>query len=82
VILLSLLMSLGVVMSEEFPRWFNASLSIRFDTDEILEFLRDEEFIADVTIDDLLIEIDDRLYQQFGRSTRSFVVTDDSGKEY
>lgn len=69
-------------MSEEFPRWFNASLSIRFDTDEILDFLRDEEFIADVTIDDLLIEIDDRLYQQFGRSTKNFVVTDDSGKEY
>ena len=69
-------------MSEEFPRWFNASLSIRFDTDEILEFLRDEECIADVTIDDLLIEIDDRLYQEFGRSTRNFVVSDDSGEEY
>ena len=82
VILLSLLMSLGVVMSEEFPRWFNASLSIRFDTDELVKFLRDEECIADVTIDDLLIEIDDRLYQEFGRSTRNFVVSDDSGEEY
>jgi len=69
-------------MSEEFPRWFNASLSIRFDTDEIVKFLRDEECIADVTIDDLLIEIDDRLYQEFGRSTRNFVVSDDSGEEY
>jgi hypothetical protein len=82
VILLSLLMSLGVAMSEEFPRWFNASLSIYFHTDELVEFIRDKEGIVDVTIDDLLIEIDDRLYQEFGRSTRNFVVSDDSGEEY
>ena len=69
-------------MSEQFPRWFNASLSIYFHTDELVEFIRDKEGIVDVTIDDLLIEIDDRLYQEFGRSSRSFVVSDDSGEEY
>lgn len=66
----------------EFPRWFDASLSIRFDTDELVEFIRDKREIVDVTIDDLLIEVDDRLYQEFGRSTRNFVVSDDSGEEY
>jgi hypothetical protein len=66
----------------ELPRWFDAVLSIRFDTDELVEFIRDKEGIVDVTIDDLLIEVDGRLYQEFGRSNRNFVVCDDSGEEY
>jgi len=69
-------------MSEKFPEWFAAQFVIRWDTSELVDFIRDKEGIVDVTIDDVLIEIDSRLYDRFGRSNAEFAVYDDSGEEY
>ena len=63
--------------------WYDAVLRIRFDSDELIEALRERDGIDDPSVDDILIEIDGRLVEMFGSQFPSeFVVFDSNGEEW
>lgn len=66
----------------DLPEYFDAVMSIRFDTEELINGQLDSEAKENPTIDDLLIAIDSLLYKQFGHNGRTFAVYDNNGEEY
>lgn len=68
--------------ANDLPEYFDAVLSIRFDTEDLINVHIADEAKDNPTVDDLLIAIDSLLYQDFGRQGRLFTVYDDNEEEY
>lgn len=64
------------------PDWFDATCTLRFDAEEIVKDLQEVQEIKNPTVDDVLIEIDVRLRNLFGRSGKQFVIFDSNGEEW
>jgi hypothetical protein len=64
------------------PEYFDAVLSIRFLTEEIINGQLDDEAKKNPTIDDILIAIDGLLYRDYKNSPGDFSLFDDKGEEY
>lgn len=63
--------------------WYDAVLRIRFDSDALVEALRERGVVDDLSVDDILIEIDGRLVEMFGTQIPGeFVVFDSNGEEW
>lgn len=63
--------------------WYDAVLRIRFDSDALVEALKERDGIENPSVDDILIEIDGRLVEMFGtRVPSEFDVFDSDGKEW
>lgn len=67
--------------ANDLPEYFDAVLSIRFVTENIVKSLI-EDGIENPDIDDVLSVIDSQLYSDFKRSNSMFSVFDDNGEEY
>jgi len=67
--------------ANDLPEYFDAVLSIRFVTENIVKSLI-EDGIENPDIDDVLSVIDSHLYSDFKRSNSMFSVFDDNGEEY
>jgi hypothetical protein len=69
------------MMKNDLPEYFDAVLNIRFTTEELIKILA-EDGIENPDLDDILIAIDARLYNEFKSSKRDFSVFGPSGEEY
>jgi hypothetical protein len=70
-----------IMSSNDLPEYFDAVLNIRFTTEELIRGLA-EDGIENPDLDDILIAIDARLYNEFKSSKRDFSVFDPRGEEY
>ena len=70
-----------IMSSNDLTEYFDAVLNIRFTTEELIRSLADDG-IENPDLDDILIAIDARLYNEFKSSKRDFSVFDPSGEEY
>jgi hypothetical protein len=71
-----------VIMSEkDMPEYFDAVLSVRYVTEDIVR-----ELVAsgneNPDLDDVLIHIDNLLHTEFRSTSRTFSLFDSSGEEY
>lgn len=67
-------------MTEKMPEYFDAVLTIRFTTEDIVKDLISKG-IENPDIDDILIDIDNRLYNMDFRN-KDFNVYDSNHEEY
>lgn len=70
-----------VVSDYALPTWFDAFCRMRFETEEIIERLKDDG-IENPTVDDLILDIDLRLDDLFGSYSKNFVIYDSHGEEW
>lgn len=70
-----------VVSDYTLPRWFDAFCRIRFETEDIIERLKNHE-IENPTVDDLILDIDFLLDDWFGSKSKDFVIYDSHGEEW
>jgi len=63
------------------PEYFDAVLSVRFVTEDIVKMLI-EDGIESPDLDDVFSVIDARLYRDYKNSPGDFSLFDDKGEEY
>lgn len=63
------------------PEYFDAVLSVRFDTEDLVESLV-RSGIENPNIDDVLTAIDEILYKDYKNSPGNFSLFDSNGEEY
>ena len=71
----------SAVVDYELPSWFDAFCRMRFETEEIIQGLKDDG-IENPIVDDLILDIDFRLDDLFGSNSKNFVIYDSHGEEW